>query len=271
MPALKPQPRPSVARAREVSYLASPLNFDSRAHLWKQVGEVQRRGKSLNDQSALLTRQLQALLRHAPGVASGFHPFKIYPPSVSWFNSPGGTQEGTNGKLWRTWRVRNGLVCTTHAKGIDVDGTDKVDLPYDQMCMFQKDGTTAITDIQEYVVNTGLEFFYFWVEVYTSSGVDHAVLRYGPDPTVATYTDPDSINPTWTSTNPWTNWDTPDSSHFLIGFADTMSQASRKVCLIRQILVTDILVSAVGNTNCPYGVLVGLASLAISIFGMMIT
>src|ERR1043165_5344226 len=220
MPALKPTPRPSIPRARETSYLASPLNFDSRAHQWRQIADSQRRGKSLSDQSSLLTRQIQALLRHAPGVNSGFHPFKIYPPGTPWPNSESGLKVN-NPFQWRTWRVRNGLVCTAHAKGIDVSGTDQVDLPYDEFFLFEKDGTTAITNVQEYVVNEDLEFFYFWVEIYNDGGDDLAIVRYGDDPTVASYTDPDGHNPPWTSTNPWTNWDVPDSTHFLIGWADT--------------------------------------------------
>jgi hypothetical protein len=249
-------PRSPIPHVRETSYLSSPFNFDSRAHQWKRVDTALRRVKTLNDQSSQIRQQF-GILPNAPGVTSGFHPFKIYPPSPFWQNSASAFKVVQDTTYWRRFRVRNGLVCTTHAKGIDVSGTDQIDFPYNEYFLFEKDGTTPITDVQEYVVNLGLEFFYFWVEVYTSGMTTLAALRYGPDPTVASYTDPDAINPPWTSTNPWTNWDTPDATHFLIGWADTMSQGPDvrpvPICLIRQILVTDILVSAVGNVNCPYG------------------
>jgi hypothetical protein len=263
-------PRTPQRFVRETSFLASPLNFDSRAHNWKQLEASLRRNQALTDQSSQIRQQLGAMA-NAPGVTSGFHPFKIYPPSPFWPNSASYAKMGsvkTPPYIWRTVRVRNGRVCTTHAKGIDVDGTDQVDLPYDENFLFEKNGVTPITDVQEYVINENLEFFYFWVEIYTDGPDTLAVLRYGPDPTVSSYTDPDGHNPAWDptpSTNPWTNWDTPDSTHFLIGWCDTKSQGTPQLnpatgkmvnnhlMLIRQLLVTDILVSAVGNVDCPYG------------------
>jgi len=90
--------------------------------------------------------------------------------------------------------------------------------------------------------------FFFWVEI--SSDAKSAVVRYGTDPTQASYTDVAMYNPSWTSTNAWTGWPTPDSAHILLGWVDTQTLASSAQVIIRQLQVTDIL--SAGGGSCPF-------------------
>jgi len=185
----------------------------------------------LEREQASINQSSQSRVRYGRQTScssSWLHPFKIY---VKPFSSVPGVSPSY---AWRTFRIRDGMVFTTTDVGINVDGTDKCDLPYSDALYCSRDGTPS-TSVQEYRAPLSEATFRFWVEVNDST----AVIRYGSDPSVSTYSD--GVNPDWTSTNAWTSWPAPDSTHFLLGWVDTLTIATK--AFVRQVQVTDIVVS----------------------------
>jgi hypothetical protein len=258
-------PRVEIPIARESSHLLSPRETGQRGQMWKHVRDNSVRATKLTNSVGVLQRNIDAINRKHQSF-SNFHPFKIYPPSFYWPNSASafGGPDPKN-RLWRTFRVRNGLVLTTTVLGLviqgsspiqyGVQGTDLIDLPYDEQWLYRGDRVTIIKNVQEYVVNANKAVWVFWVEVYMTSGVNYAILRYGvhpDDPPASSYSDPDGINPSWNSTNPWVSYPAPDGTHFVIGLVDTITVKNQSI--VRQMQVTDIMASgAGGGTTCPFG------------------
>lgn len=272
-------PRAGLPIARQTSPLAPVRESSSPSHLWSQVRDANDRAHQLTNMMGQVIRQASRHPRVA-SATSGFHPFKIYTWSEFWPNSETAfesmkTNPTLSPKWWRTFRIRNGMVFTSTAEGYEVDGTDQIEQPYDEIFLFRNDGT-RITNVQEYVVPDNLSRFYFWVEIYTDdAGDDQAIVRYGNDPSVSDYPDSSSDkdsegNPSWNSTNPWTDWPTPDGNHIIIGWVDTQSRRNELFALPRQVQTTDILSSGgSAGTPCPMGMwwIIGLSSLALGLIG----
>lgn len=259
-------PRANIPVARESSPLLSPRESGQRGQLWKYVRDNAHRGEKLTNGLAVAQRAIEQMYRRNRGL-SVFHPFKIYPPSNSWPNSNSAwviTNTTGSDHFWRTFRVRNGLVLTTTVLGLQIEGgggqygvkgCDQCDLPYDENWMYRGDQVTFIPNVPEIVVPENTANWVFWVEVYVVSGTNYAVLRYAADPDGPPsdhYTDPTHLNADWDSTNPWTGYPSPDSTHFVIGLVDTVTLNQQAI--VRQLLTTDILASGgSAGTTCPYG------------------
>jgi len=257
-------PRANLPVARESSHLLSPRQTGQRGQIWKHVRDNAERGDKLTSSMAAVQRMIGMMLRRQTTL-SRFHPFKIYQPSPFWPNSSSAFVASTSDTFWRTFRVRNGLVLTTTVLGLKIEGssplqygvkgTDLTDLPYDESWLFRGDGVTEIGTVPEITCKDQVASWLFWVEVYTVSGATYAVLRYGADPTdppATDYHDAAGLNPDWHSTNPWTSYPAPDSTHFIIGLVDTLTNNLKAI--VRQVQTTDILAGGgAGGTPCPYG------------------
>jgi hypothetical protein len=241
-------PNGQVYSPGETSKLSSQLNRDSIAHYHKHI-------RSAANRATQVTRSVSNTLQKAQGLGQwlpdlGMHPFKIYQLPQKYRASA-----NVPPNPWRTFRVRNGLLLTGTATGITPTGTDMVDQPYDNVFITKKDGTrlsnnwnVAAPNSIDIEVPDNLSTFWFWIEL-SSDGLT-AVIRYGNDPTVSSYSD--GVNVTWISTNPWSNYPNLDSAHIPLGFVDTLSGHSKKTAFVRQYWRTDIL-SGAGGEPCPMG------------------
>ncbi len=144
------------------------------------------------------------------------HPFKIYNiPNVCVAVPDPSTD-------WLKFRVRNGLV-----GNVVVDGTDGVDDPYSDEV--PTDGTGDIS------VTSGVDKFFFWIELSKPSDVPTATIKYGADP----------------STNGWADYLATDGRFILIGWVDT-TDTTNKQGKARQILCSDIL-QGIDTVDCAGG------------------
>ena len=165
-----------------------------------------------------------------------FHPFKLYVlPDVL-------RAEEDAENDWRKFVVRAGRVMATDATGTDADA--------DGVSNGDPDGEYMPPTVPEVVVPEGVEKFWFWLEI----GAEEVVVRYGPEPTAASYT-PSGGDPTaaWGPTdNPWTAGPVPDGEHIPIGWVDTNTYGDGYVAVVRQLLRADVVqVGGGGGGTCP--------------------
>ena len=172
-----------------------------------------------------------------PGMRAGevLHPFKIYQPPWEFVE---GTVWAT---FWRTFRVRAGRVMETDATGTDA-ATDAVPNA-DPDALYYPTGSVDI------IIPAATAKFWFWLEIDTSGSATTAVVRYGPDPTVSSYTD--GVNPAWSSSNEWDASPVPDADHVPIGWVDTNTNAAELRAVVRQLLRADVVQVGSGGL-CPY-------------------
>jgi hypothetical protein len=179
-------------------------------------------GYSANEASQL---RYKAEQRSDFDLREPFFPFRLYQiPQVYRDTAPYPPED------WRTWVVRGGRVLELDV----VDGTDGITNPDREIY------PDSSSDVEIVVpINSGP--FWFWLEIGTDDdGNTTAVVRYGPDPTVTTYTDPVFADQDWTTTNPWTSFERPDGDHIPIGTIDTNTEAAISLPLRRQYLRTDL-------------------------------
>jgi hypothetical protein len=232
----------------ETSKLSSQLNRDSIAHYHRHI-------RTAANRASQVTRAVSSTLQHVQGLGQwlpdlGMHPFKIYKLPQKFRASA-----NVPPNPWRTFRVRSGIILTSTATGIKPSGTDQVDQPYENVFVTDKTGARLSNDWNSTVPNaTDIEVpdntvtYWFWIEI-SSDGLT-AVIRYGANPTVASYDD--GTNVAWISTNPWSDFPNLDSTHIPLGFVDTLSGHSKKTAFVRQYWRTDILAGA-GGEPCPLG------------------
>ena len=196
-------------------------SFESGARNWQRINEVSgTAAEARNHASQLRCRDARAGM----DAAEILHPFKIYQRPWELIE----TDEDFS-VFWRTFRVRAGRVMEVDATGTDA-GTDAIPNA-------DPDALYYPTTAPEIRVPEATAQFWFWLEVGTGS----AVVRYGPDPTAASYT-PAGGDPTasWTSTNAWSSAPTPDRAHIPIGWVDTNTNAATLQATIRQLLRGDV-------------------------------
>ncbi len=165
--------------------------------------------------------------------AGDFFPFRIYQVFSQPLDPP---------HDWRRYKVRAGRVKETVASGTDSTDSnpDAEDLLY-----YDPAHPNYIT------VADSTPQFWFWLEIGADgSGNTTAAVRFGPDPTVSTYSDGTT---SWTSTNPWSGFPVPDSAHAPIGWVDTQTKHADKIAIVRQLLRNDLVFTGGGGTECPYG------------------
>ena len=230
-------------RPQEGSFLHSQHESSGHGKDWSRVARLQAQVYDLQSQ----VRQLREILVQQPGqdATSGMHPFKLYhaPRDVQPFPD--------DNKAWRMFRVRDGKVMLSHlGPPVNVDGTDGVDLPYDDVYRTKKDGTfIGAANITTYEVPNNSASFYFWVEI--AKDGSNSVVRYGNDPSANTYIYPDRSNVAWNTDNNWASWDQPDDSHHLLAVVDTATLSNSARAIKRQYQVTDIMAGG-GGITCPY-------------------
>ncbi len=189
-----------------------------------QAGGLQ----SLKDQVNALKYISRALI--------DLHPFKIYQlPSLLRANG------GDPATDWRKFRVRAGRVLETDADGTDADADPTINADPDSE-------RVPLNNI-DISVPSGTANFWFWLEISVDEdSATTAVVRYGPDPTVSTYTDGANPDNSWDTDNPWTNFPKPDSGHVPIGWVDTATAASSNTPIVRQYLRADLVF--LGGSEC---------------------
>jgi hypothetical protein len=240
-------PRSDLPDSYESSSLQSMREPGSLLNSWKRNQAVRIRGERLTSSVSQLQRRMSHLAIPNQSL-SNYHPFKIYQLPI--FFRTAATDVS---KAWRTFRVRSGLILTTNANGVLPDGTDLIQTPHDEVFVTSKSGVTLsnnynvaapnATDIQ---VPASMATYWFWIEIRTDGT---AVIRYGNDPTVSTYSDGEG-NTTWTSTNPWTAFPTIDGNHIPVGYVDTLTGVDFTTAYVRQYLISDIIS---GSGSCPFG------------------
>lgn len=194
------------------------------------------------------------------------HPFKIYhlPRDLFEVNA----NPYLTGIAWRTVIVRGGRVMET-----DALWTDEINDFTDYDMWPNTHHYWAEFYPNEIPVPDNSMEFWFWLEIGSDDTGTTANVRWGNDTTASSYSDPNF--PTlkwlnWTSTNPWTAFNTglnapiPDATHIPIGTVDTKTThipvtdvtgiAQTPVnltAIIRQYLRADVIAN-IGNP-CPYG------------------
>lgn len=158
-------------------------------------------------------RQLQARLglgpeKRAGDAPIGLHPFALYRLPIRLRASPDPTTD------WRKFRVRAGRCFGVLVTGTGMDDVTNPD----------SEEYGAATDIE---IPSGQAKHFFWVQY--DAGANTAALHHGIDP----------------SAGGWTDWDDEDhlpasSTHFLIGWVDTSTDAATKVAHVRQLIRADI-------------------------------
>jgi hypothetical protein len=203
---------------------------DIRRH-WLPLSQIAAGLSRLNASAQLTSDQLAALKRAGTWLGE-MHPFKIYQyPAVL------RADETSLDDWWRMFLVRAGRVLES-----DATGTDEIDAEPDTDSF---PFGASLTD-NEITVPENLPQFWFWLEI-TSGSPTAAVVRYSDSPTDSSYDD--SVNPAWTSTDPWSTWPVPDDTHVPIGYVDTQTRLTEKVALVRQFLRADLVsVPSAGST-----------------------
>ena len=196
-------------------------------------GDVRRNWQAISQLASAVAGQagasadLQSKLANLKMIArrlDELHPFKLYQiPSVLRVTPDPATD-------WRKFLVRAGRVMET-----DASGTDAVDS--------DPDSEIYPAAPVEITMPENTSKFWFWLEI-GSGGTTTAVVRYGPDPTAASY------GSVWTSTNPWTGAPVPDAQHIPIGWVDTNTHKDELRATVRQLLRAD-LVGGTGISPCP--------------------
>jgi hypothetical protein len=163
--------------------------------------------------------------RADPFSAALFHPFKLYqlPPMY---------RDGTSADDWLKFRVRAGRVLGTDAAGTDGQDADP-------------DAEVYVPGAADITLPSGAAKFWFWLEF--GAGGSGAIVRYGTDPTAASY------STAWMSINPWTVAPVPDSQHVPIGWVDTSTDTGNHNAIVRQLLREDV-VTVGGGSGYTEGV-----------------
>ena len=218
----------NLPQTHEFSKQRNPRDDGSVQTLWKKVGEViesSNRQAQFNNQIA---RDIKRLTERK-SLDLDLFPFALYTLPDELRPSTDSVYY-TSSINWRTVRCRGGLVLTSLISTSSfVNGTDRCEnFAYSSNVPL----TVGSYDIQ---VPLSQSNYYFWIE---NSGsvptptTSSFYLRYGSNPTGSIGND---NNP-----NPWTSWPSASSTHWIVGWCDTVSSASVNNMIVRQIQTTDI-------------------------------
>lgn len=220
-------PIKQLPRPHEVSHLRSPRDSDAIYSAWKRENEIV---KGYNQVIGILNQMTREIKRLEGRRTQDFDffPFKIY-------NLPDEFQVNSfSSDNWRKVNIRGGYVFTqTFDTGSTfVNGTDRM-----EPVAYQNILSPPPYNAGQYTVPTGSAQYWFWVEKSGSfvSGSPY-FLRYASNPLT-----PDSAS----NPNGWTNWPSASANNYVLGYADTSTQAPNNTMIFRQIQVGDIVTSPV--------------------------
>ncbi len=213
----------SIPLLHERSQLDSVRESESTPHYWKYINLCSNTINALIENVLSLKRDLVSLSTPKLG-GIDFYPFKIYQfPEIFRTTSIDSYND------WRKVRVRAGCVLTDYIDPLSsslVIGTDGIRYTDDQ---FYPNETGSL----DILVPENTSQYWFWVEQSSSN----YYLRDGADPTVTS-----SYNP-----SAWTTFPTPDSTHWPVGYVDSLLGAGSHQLYVRQFARGDILSAGAGE------------------------
>jgi len=227
-----PLTAPGLSGSTATTNLAPPWPGQPVNKLWTQVARLAGAALTGRNAAAALRGLLDADKRMVRYLDNPF-PFKIYQYPTVLRKTP---NPGTD---WLKFRVRAGSYLLVAATGTDSDSDFTSAQDPDSEYFPAENAATEI------IAPSNLPKFWFWLEISTASPPT-AQVRWATDPTQTRWS---SSLPNWTTTNPWTAFPAPDTTHIPIGWVDTQSFMTSNTPVIRQLQRTDITTLGGGGVN----------------------
>jgi hypothetical protein len=215
---------------REHSSLSPARDKDSIQQLYKTVGQYAYQINALTDLVKTMGHEISKL-KQTPQVGFGFFPFQIYNiPAIF-----------TSSHSWNCYKVRQGSVLTSLIEpGGYISGsitgslTQSMVIGCDNVVYSDSDFLPNPINTGDIMIPTGSAQYWIWVETSQSN----YYLRHSDIPTSAS---------TPNNPNPWVNFPSSSTGHYILGYVDTYSSQSENRAYVRQMQRTDIV-----NTPLSY-------------------
>ena len=203
--------------------MRSPRDSETIYNAWKRENEIVKGYNQVIQIVNQMTREIKRLEGRRTQDFDLF-PFKLY-------NLPDEFQVNSfSPDNWHTINVRGGYVFVNQINtgSTFVNGTDRMESVAYQNILSSPPYTAG-----QYVVPTGSNQYWFWVETSgsTISGSPYFLRASSTPQTSDAYYNP----------NGWTSWPSASEGEYIIGYVDTVSQAASNFSVIRQFQHSDIL------------------------------